>query len=162
QPRTVFVVGDKKQSIYSFQGADLRVFEQMQTGFAQRLSSVGAALQTTVLEHSFRSADAILRIVDLTCDERVRHGVGGSMHHRAFHGDKPGRVDLWDVIPKVDAPDKGVWYDPVDLPSEDHHTVVLAEMIAERVRAMIDTGVQVVTRDGVRPVNEGDVLILVQ
>src|SRR5690606_15260763 len=81
QPRTVFVVGDKKQSIYSFQGADLRVCEQMQTGFAQRLSSVGAALQTTVLEHSFRSADAILRIVDLTFDERVRHGVGGSMHH---------------------------------------------------------------------------------
>ncbi len=54
--RTIFVVGDKKQSIYSFQGADPREFDRMQRDFAERLEAAGTPLQTQRLEHSFRSS----------------------------------------------------------------------------------------------------------
>ena len=37
RPRTIFVVGDKKQSIYSFQGADVAAFDQKRKLFAERL-----------------------------------------------------------------------------------------------------------------------------
>ncbi len=57
--RTVFVVGDKKQSIYSFQGADVAAFDQMKGLFRTRLTEVGKPLQELDLQHSFRSSPAI-------------------------------------------------------------------------------------------------------
>src|SRR6056297_474175 len=58
--RTIFVVGDKKQSIYSFQGADPREFDRMQRDFGARLENTGTPLQSRVLAYSFRSSRAIL------------------------------------------------------------------------------------------------------
>ena len=63
-PRTLFVVGDRKQSIYSFQGADAREFDRMQREFRARLAATDTPLQDLRLAHSFRSAPAILRAVD--------------------------------------------------------------------------------------------------
>ena len=42
--RTVFVVGDRKQSIFSFQGADAEGFDRMQRHFGERLGRIGQAL----------------------------------------------------------------------------------------------------------------------
>ncbi|MEO1725392.1 MAG: UvrD-helicase domain-containing protein, partial [Pseudomonadota bacterium] len=42
--RTLFVVGDEKQSIYSFQGADPEMFGEMRQRFARRLEAVGTGL----------------------------------------------------------------------------------------------------------------------
>lgn len=160
--RTLFVVGDKKQSIYSFQGADLDVFDRMKHQFAAKYRAVNLAFQPMELEHSFRSAEAILRVVDLTFDERVARGVGGAMRHIAFYDQMPGRVDLWPLVPKTSGPQQEHWFDPRDLPGEDHHVVRLARRIAREIRRMIDSGVQIARRDGARPVHEGDFLILVQ
>ncbi len=95
RPRTIFVVGDKKQSIYSFQGADLRAFDQMRGHFRERLQAVQVQLTDLTLDHSFRSSPAILRLVDLTFDERRGAGLGGEVKHLAFRDTMPGRVDLW-------------------------------------------------------------------
>jgi ATP-dependent helicase/nuclease subunit A len=160
--RTIFVVGDKKQSIYSFQGADIDAFDRMRHHFAAKYRAVSAAFQPMELEHSFRSSEAILRVVDLTFDERVQRGVGGEMRHIAFHSQLPGRVDLWPLVPKASNPEQEHWFDPKDLQSEDHHVVLLARRIAAEIRRMIDGGVQIPGTDGPRPVDEGDFLILVQ
>lgn len=160
--RTIFVVGDKKQSIYSFQGADLAAFDEMKRHFTAKYAQIGRAVVALELEHSFRSSEAILRVVDLTFDERVNRGLGGSPKHIAFHADLPGRVDLWPMVPKAAEPEPENWYDPVDLLPEEHHTVVLARRIAGEIRRMIDEGVAIPTKDGPRRMDEGDVLILVQ
>ena len=160
--RTIFVVGDRKQSIYSFQGADLDVVDDMRRQFAERFRAANLSFQPLELEHSFRSADAILRVVDLTFDERVQRGVGGTMRHVAYHGQMAGRVDLWPLVPKTVAPEAEDWTDPKDLLSEDHHIVLLARRIAGEIRRMIDAGTTIDTKDGPRPVHEGDFLILVQ
>ena len=62
RPRTIFVVGDKKQSIYSFQGADPNEFDRMQADFAARLKDTGTPLQQMEMEYSFRSSQAILSL----------------------------------------------------------------------------------------------------
>jgi len=160
--RTIFVVGDKKQSIYSFQGADLATFDAMRDHFAAKYAQIDRAVVTLDLEHSFRSSDAILRVVDLTFDDRVNRGLGGSPRHIAFHADRPGRVDVWPLVPKAEEPEPENWYDPVDLLPEDHHNVVLARRIAGEIRRMIDEGVAIPTKDDPRAVDEGDFLILVQ
>ena len=160
--RTVFVVGDKKQSIYSFQGADLAAFDAMQSHFATKYHEVGIGFQRLELEHSFRSSDAILRVVDLTFDERVNRGLGGDPKHLAYHSDLPGRVDVWPAIPKAEKPEPENWYDPTDILPDEHETIVLARRIAAEIRRMIDAGVCIQTKKGPKPVDEGDFLILVQ
>ena len=166
--RTIFVVGDKKQSIYSFQGADPDAFDRMQVEFANRLSESGSGLQNAALEFSFRSSAAILRLVDLVFKDSPRAGFHSDALHRAFKSDLPGRVDLWPAVEKTDDDDESDWTDPVDRPGSRHHTVILAERIARQIKEMIDNKVTI-PEDGPkrgsfqrRPVHAGDFLILVQ
>lgn len=160
--RSLFVVGDKKQSIYSFQGADLAVFDAMQAQFRERLSHVDLTLHEATLAHSFRSSDAILRTVDATFRPPRDEGLGGPPQHIAFNPDLPGRVDLWAPVLPADAPDKPNWFDPVDVLPEEHHHRQLARTLARELRVMIDARVAIPHRDGPRPMTEGDVLILVR
>ncbi|WP_293575030.1 double-strand break repair helicase AddA [Phaeobacter sp.] len=166
--RTIFVVGDKKQSIYSFQGADPDAFDRMQAEFAHRLNENGSGLQNAALEFSFRSSAAILGLVDRVFENSEGAGFHKEALHRAFKSDLPGRVDLWPVVEKVEAEEERDWTDPVDRPSARHHSVILADRIASTIKEMIDTGVTL-PEDGPtrgsyrrRPVQPGDFLILVQ
>lgn len=163
--RTIFVVGDKKQSIYSFQGADPSAFDRMQAEFGKRLTEVGTHLENLTLEFSFRSSETILRLVDLVFDGHASAGFAADGRHRAFKSDMPGRVDLWPVVEPVADDDPGDWTNPLDRPSPVHHTVVLARRIADRIGQMIASETIPEMRDGQwvrRPVRAGDILILVQ
>ncbi len=153
--RTIFVVGDRKQSIYSFQGADPLEFDHMRGHFEERLQGINRELRSRKLEHSFRSSNAILQLVDAAID------IDGAWH-RAFHEMLPGRVDLWPPVELKSRPDDREWYVPVDLKSEDHHDNILAREIARRIKRMIE-GETLPTRDGARRrITAGDVLILVR
>ncbi|HBS49115.1 MAG TPA: double-strand break repair helicase AddA, partial [Rhodobacteraceae bacterium] len=164
--RTIFVVGDKKQSIYSFQGADPEAFDRMKGEFARRLDPRGG-LQDLMLEHSFRSSTAILRLVDLVFEGHPEAGLGGEKHI-AFKEDLPGRVDLWPVIEPPEKEEEGHWTDPVDRRGERHEAVVLAERVAGFIKQAIDTGETIPVDTDTpgdlarRPVHAGDFLILVQ
>ena len=164
--RTIFVVGDKKQSIYSFQGADPEAFDRMQREFGRRLEDSGAQLADLTLEFSFRSAQVILGLVDALFDGRAEAGFAAGIRHRAFKADLPGRVDLWPVVEKVEAPDDRPWTDPLDRKSDEHHNVILARRIADEIlRMKAEETIPDEAEGGrlvQRPVREGDILILVQ
>ena len=165
--RTIFVVGDKKQSIYSFQGADPEGFDRMREHFDTKLQQAGDKIHSLQLEYSFRSAEAILRVVDLTFRAPEITGVEAAFPHRAFKDAMPGRVDLWPPVPVMkDDDDSRVWTDPLDQVSAQHHDVRLAEQIAAAIREMVDNG-SVPAEIGktgafeLRRITEGDILILV-
>ena len=165
--RTIFVVGDKKQSIYSFQGADPEGFDRMRAHFDARLQQAGDKIHSLQLEHSFRSAEAILRVVDQTFQPPYNVGLGDRISHRAFKQYMPGRVDLWPVIEPEKAPDDTrVWTDPLDQISAQHPDVRLAARIADCIWEMCETGT-IPAESGVadvyeqRRITEGDILVLV-
>ncbi|HMQ28382.1 MAG TPA: UvrD-helicase domain-containing protein, partial [Acidimicrobiales bacterium] len=175
-PRSLFVVGDPKQSIYSFQGADPSGFTRMQGHFGRRLQDVGHRLDHVGLPVSFRSAPEILRLVDATFAQGdCNRGLGGAPEHVAAHGDLPGRVDLWPLVPKAgDEADDPDWHDPVDRIDAAHHDVVLARKVAAEIARLCDpvrgemlpvrrkdedTGAERIVR---RPLQPGDVLVLVR
>ena len=167
--RTIFVVGDKKQSIYSFQGADPREFDRMKREFDQRLDALGRRLHSETLHYSFRSSSAVLRTVDSVFKDQPEAGFTPGEEHIPFKSTLPGRVDLWPVIPKAEeADDDRVWFDPVDRKGTKHHTVLLANQVAEQIKQMIDTKTTIpveTDQPGAlarRPVRAGDFLILVQ
>ena len=165
--RTIFVVGDKKQSIYSFQGADPEGFDRMRDHFDAKLKQAGDRIFSLQLEYSFRSAEAILRVVDSTFRAPQMTGVEADFPHRAFKENMPGRVDLWPPIAVQKDDDEGrVWTDPLDQVSAQHHDVRLAERIATTIREMVDTGTIPVEIEKtgmfeLRRITEGDILILV-
>ncbi len=159
--RTIFVVGDKKQSIYSFQGADPREFDRMQREFGSKLAQSGQNLRPLTLDYSFRSSPAILRLVDAVFENEGSAGFGHGKH-LAFNTDLPGRVDLWPLVPKPEEEAKQDWFDPIDRHTSAHQYRVLAKAIAEQIKQMIDTGVLIPDKDGARPVQARDFLILVQ
>ncbi|OSP55354.1 double-strand break repair helicase AddA [Pseudoruegeria sp. SK021] len=161
--RTIFVVGDKKQSIYSFQGADPQEFDRLRQHFDDRLTEAAQQLQIHALEHSFRSSPAVLEVVDATFDGAAAAGVGGTTRHIAFKDQLPGRVDLWPPVEKPEEPDTPDWHRPVDQISPRHENAVLADAIASELRRLIDAGETIPDGKGGRKLlSEGDVLILVQ
>mgnify|MGYP006401738647 FL=1 len=165
--RTIFVVGDKKQSIYSFQGADPREFDRMCDEFAERLQRTEAPLSRMMLEYSFRSAEPILRLVDNTFDGREAAGFSQDQTHRAFKSEMPGRVDLWPHVESTkDDEEEADWYEPVDRIGQRHHAVVLANRIAGFIDRTIGTPLpEEIGHSGsykTRPAHAGDFLILVR
>jgi len=159
--RTIFVVGDLKQSIYSFQGADPRRMEEMRELFSSRLRG-GPGLATSRLVHSFRSAPAILEAVDSTFKGPRASGLGDRVDHTAFKARLPGRVDLWPIEEPGEKDDEAEWFDPVDRVLESAPAARLANRIAREVRRWVETETVPAENGEFRPVTESDVLILVQ
>ena len=169
-PRTLFAVGDEKQSIYSFQGADPQQFLS-KIQYYERLANKGEVRMRT----SFRSVQDVLNMVDRVLIE------GGALRemfpaedyppasdiarHKAFRGDS-GCVELWPIVPKPEAlEDKDPWdTTPVDALGERHQRVKLARQIALTVKDWIDKSEPIFDRklNATRPMHAGDVLILVQ
>ncbi|MEM9583858.1 MAG: double-strand break repair helicase AddA [Pseudomonadota bacterium] len=167
--RTLFVVGDKKQSIYSFQGADPAKFDAMCAHFEEKFAAIQAPFARRELLYSFRSAKPILQLVDTLFTEELRRGMGDVLQHKAFKDTLPGRVDLWNWIDGTDAEDDKEWFDPVDTVGAQHHSVQLAHSIAAHIEHQLAHGqiTQVLREDGVdhlvtRPLTPKDFLILVE
>lgn len=165
--RTMFAVGDPKQSIYSFQGADPESFRDQ----ALKLSRVAAqAFEHVDLDTSFRSTAEVLKAVDATF---AKENLGGDIpgkfdvvQHNAFRVGEVGRVEWWPVTPKPALPAPDPWDTPQDIERADSAHVKLANEIAARIKAWIAQREGVWTRvngkPALRPMTPGDVLILVR
>ena len=116
--RTIFVVGDEKQSIYSFQGAEPGEFAAKAAHYTDRLEAIGSELQRCDLLYSFRSARPILELVDgYSPVPRARDSPRIAITRSTRP--KPGRVELWPFLPKPEKPEETPWDDPVDKPAPD-------------------------------------------
>jgi ATP-dependent helicase/nuclease subunit A len=162
--RTIFAVGDTKQSIYSFQRADPQAFLRMRQHFEQQVKNVNQVWLELPLAVSFRSTEPILQAVDAIFRRpEARHGVvldGSEIRHIANRAGHAGRVELWPpVVPAhEDEPDDE------ELPVT-HKRVVepyarLARAIAATIGQWLATSERLEARD--RPLRPGDIMVLVR
>ncbi len=165
RPRTVFAVGDEKQSIYSFQGAEPALFGAMKERFGTRVTGVGQDWRPVEMAESFRSVPAILDVVDAVFEDAeaakgLSFGGGKIKHHSARQG-QAGRVEVW---PKEEPPenedDGEPWDAPVDRKGVESPEAKVAGRIADTIKGWLDSG-EMLPAQG-RPIRPGDVLILVQ
>jgi ATP-dependent helicase/nuclease subunit A len=159
--RTLFVVGDEKQSIYSFQGADPDAFADMRTHFANSLSAAGEGLATEALQFSFRSANTILRVVD-TVMAAATSKVSAGTNHRAYHDTLPGRVDIWPFAKKEKREVDFKWWEPSVTLDQDQTINALAQNIACEIQDMLNAGHIVGSQHNRHAINAGDIVILVR
>jgi ATP-dependent helicase/nuclease subunit A len=161
-PRTVFAVGDVKQSIFGFQGARPEEFAVARERFGARARNAGQDFRTVVLDVSFRSASPVLALVDAVFQGEARHGVvepgeAWPSHVSARPG-QAGRVELWPVLPDAPPPDAEAWGAPEPAGHEGAETQ-LARTLARAIAAEI--GETDLASRG-RKLRPGDVLVLVR
>ncbi len=169
--RTFFAVGDKKQSIYAFQGARPAAFDQSRQHFADRASDADLAFADIQLVLSFRSARRVLEVVDrvFAAGDNARGLTARADRpppHEPLKTALPGLVEVWEPVGPALAPDPASWALPVDVPDAADPAVVLARRVADRIRALTAPGSPDTVEDtgsrSRRPVRAGDVLILVR
>lgn len=160
--RTVFAVGDEKQSIYSFQGARPAEFAANRTWFGTQAGAVEARFHDLKLQLSFRTVADVLSAVDAVfgAPERYRglwsENIGTT--HTTAREKAPGYVDLWPLEPPPEKSEPDAW-DPVDALGEGSAQVRLANRLAGHIAGQVRNGH--FENDGA-PVRPGDILILVQ
>ncbi|RWC03561.1 MAG: double-strand break repair helicase AddA [Mesorhizobium sp.] len=160
--RTVFAVGDEKQSIYSFQGAAPDSFADSRLLFSAKVRDAKVTFADLKLTWSFRSTEDVLAAVDrVFADPLVRRGISHDpdpLTHKAIRSDAPGYVEVWPSIGAdvVDEPDD--WTQAVD------HAHAPAARIAENVAATIAgwIGAGEVIEGRGKKLRPGDVLVLVR
>ena len=149
--RSLFIVGDEKQSIFSFQGADVEALGAMQRYFAERIQAAAMPLQHLALTHSFRSTREVLAAVDaIFASDGARAGLmfeDKMLTHVPTRLEHPGLVEVA----------------PLLVPA-DEETLSSSSLLARQVAACIHTWIA----DGVwleskgRAVEPGDIMILVR
>ncbi|MCE2509372.1 MAG: double-strand break repair helicase AddA [Alphaproteobacteria bacterium] len=162
--RTVFAVGDVKQSIFSFQRADPAAFGAMRAYFADRVQAAAQKWRDVPLERSFRSAPAILKTVDrVFAAAAARDGVVGAnekvTHDPARRG-QAGRVELWPAEAPVDGVEVEPWALPLKQARADAPEKRLARKMAIQIRKWLDSGERLPSRN--RAIRPGDILVLVR
>ena len=166
--RTVFAVGDVKQSIYSFQGAKPQAFLDMREHFRREAEAAAKPFRSLTLDMSFRSTPPVLGLVDAVfAQDNAKSGVvteDRPLHHLARRAEDPGLVEIWPPFVPAGGEDGEDWAVPLDYVGEDDPRPRLARAIAARVKDWIDAGETVIDpKDNKpRPLGAGDVMILVR
>jgi ATP-dependent helicase/nuclease subunit A len=141
--RTIFAVGDEKQSIFSFQGADPRQFDINRRHFAQALADAEQHLQEVPLITSRRSAPEILRFVDTVFeDQAARAGLtysGAVIQHRAHRESARGGVEFWPALAPEEEEEID-YYAPVDTVQPQSPVARLAFQIADKIDGWLKAG----------------------
>lgn len=158
--RTIFAVGDRKQSIYSFQGADPDKFDEMQEYFAAKSDNFAKIN----LEVSFRSAPAVLDVVNsLFNNEDVCHGVASGEEkivHTPFRQGDAGRVEFLELMEPEADENQEEWLPPVEHRELPSTSLRMAKKIAHRIKQMVSSGEFLQSKN--RPLRYSDFLILVR
>jgi len=161
--RTVFAVGDRKQSIYSFQGADPAAFDHWRGIMSGRAEAVGAGFRNTALDVSFRSTTPVLDLVDAVfADPAAASGVTppGALHHIAHRAGHAGQVELWPLAPVPEALQPAPWAIAAINQGLATAPQLLADELAAWIEAQAGGGVRLDSRG--RALAPGDVLVLVR
>ncbi len=160
--RTLFAVGDEKQSIYGFQGAAPEMFAAMGRNFAEQAVAAGRAWRRVPLNVSFRTTSPVLDAVDhVFADAKRTPGLtasGDAIQHIAHRDVQAGLVEIWpierpDVVAEADA------WAPLDEKTVQSPVTRLAGKIADTIKHWLDNNACLESEN--RPLRAGDILVLV-
>ncbi len=164
--RTIFAVGDEKQSIFSFQGAAPREFNARKSELQRKFERAGLVFDPVAFTYSFRSGTAILNSVDHVFKTedifKSIHADTAAPIHQSLADAGPSLIDLW-ALDEADArEDIEGWRAPFDATSSTSPEVKLAQRVQDAIRQLIADGAQTGPAGARRALSYGDILVLVR
>ena len=101
-PNSIFVVGDTKQSIYGFQGADPHAFADSRETISQQITQNLRTIREVPLTQSFRSSAPVLYAVDKLFSDPDVIGLSNFSNnpHKCFRQNALGAVEIHKIISK--------------------------------------------------------------
>jgi ATP-dependent helicase/nuclease subunit A len=165
--RTIFAVGDEKQSIFSFQGAAPREFADKRQHFQTRFKAAGLIFDPVSFTYSFRSGVSVLRAVESAFEiEEVYRSItsdrDGMPPHEALDDAGPSLIDLWELAEADDRQDIEGWRAPFDGVSATSPEVKLSKRIQAEIKLLVEGGTMTGSSGKRRRLRYGDVLVLVR
>ncbi len=161
--RTVFAVGDVKQSIYSFQGAEPKQFDDVGRRVEAMTRDADAVWRRVPLNLSFRTVQPVLDAVDsVFASDTATPGLITSaqkIEHIASRFGQSGTIELWPTEKPAESPSTSPW-SPLDDNAERAPANRLADRIAATIRGWLDSGEKLASEN--RAISAGDILILVR
>lgn len=163
--RTLFVVGDEKQSIFSFQGADPLRFLAMRNAYFEQLHSQGS-FHLLPRTQSFRSNRVILNLVDQVLKHaslrEAMHAKEEVLQHHPYRKEALGYIELWPLVSVAEAETEMVqeWTLPLSYQTSSSSSSLLAEQIGDTIATWLTENVMLASKQ--RPIEAGDILILVR
>ncbi len=162
--RTLFAVGDKKQSIFSFQGAVPEEFEKMRLFFKEKVETAEKKWNDVPMYISFRSVPAVIDAVNFVLQTQpARNGVADgdeNVTHISWRKGQAGLVELWPTEKTLENDTEKTFTKPVERVYSQTSSARLAVKIAQKIADMISSG-EMLESEG-RPIRAGDILILVR
>lgn len=160
--RTFFAVGDPKQSIYGFQGADPEEFRRRREEISAQAIASGQTWRNVPLNVSFRSAPPVLRFVDAVFQESSILGLeGGALAHFPHRKEAPGWIEVWPLAEEADSGDAGdIWLVPREYDATSSAEEQLARTVAGKIKELVDSG-EILAATG-KAITPGDIMVLVR
>ncbi len=161
EKRTLFVVGDVKQSIYRFQGANPHLFNYMQQYFHTKTG--GRDWISCQLEKSFRSTPEVLMLVDRIFNNfRAEISFNDNeIKHVPHRENDQGYIEIWPALPRRKEKEQQALQIP--LTCRENYIIadrLLAQTIANRIHNWLNEGRILVAKD--RHIEPRDIMILVR
>ena len=168
--RSFFVVGDEKQSIFSFQGAAPLMFDAMRSDFERRFKQGGLPFSRVALNASFRSTPGILDAVDTVFKLDTHRDGLVAVHddwtpHESLKPALPSLVEIWPPLGASPKPAPEDWTIPLDLESETDPASQVADRVARKIKLLTAPASGEHVRDAngqPREISPGDILVLVR
>lgn len=162
--RTIFAVGDGKQSIFSFQGANPEKFTLNRQRFKQAAEAIGQTFKTVPLQTSFRSTKAVLSVVEqvLSYDEAAKGVINDKSEatHISYRSKAAGRVEIWPLTPFEAKEETDLSHSPNGTDNAKSPQDKLAGKIADKIKEMLATG-EILESEN-RPIRPSDIMILLR
>jgi ATP-dependent helicase/nuclease subunit A len=164
--RTIFAVGDEKQSIFSFQGAAPHEFDLRRRALKKKFEDAGLKFDPVSFTYSFRSGPAILQSVDYVFRDadiyRSIHAENTYPLHHALADAGPSQIELWKLSERDDKQEIEGWRAPFDGVSITSPEVKLAKRIQAEIKRLVASGAMTGHTGDRRRLSYGDMLVLVR
>ncbi len=152
EKQNCFLVGDVKQSIYQFRLADPQIFLNKYQAYVPAEEAGAGEGRKVLLSHNFRSGPEVVEAVNDVFSTCMRPKTGG-----LYYGEAEA---LREGVPHDPLPGGAVELHALEVSKETYPEE--AAFVAERIDTMLRTKTLIRDKEGMRPVEPEDIVILLR